>query len=63
MEFIESNHGTSQQNMNPREVELIQELTKVRLDSKSVLEFEDLDGYELPPRTQFSMLKKPSMFR
>lgn len=61
MEFIEGNQGTSQQNMNPREVELIQELTKVRLDSKSVLEFEDLDGYELPPRTQFSMLKKPSL--
>lgn len=61
MENSGHNYGTSQQNMNPREVELIQELTKVRLDSKSVLEFEDLEGYELPPRTQFSMLKKPAL--
>ena len=25
------------------------------------LEFEDLSGYELPPRTQFSMLSKPAV--
>lgn len=62
MEFFENEHTkSSQQNMNPKEVELIQELAKIRRDSKSTLEFEDLEGYELPPRTQFSMLKKPAV--
>jgi hypothetical protein len=62
MEFPENdNNKLLHQNMNPREVELIQELTKVKLESKSTLEFEDLEGYELPPRTQFSMLRKPAV--
>ena len=59
MEFSD-NHKTPQ-NMTPREVELIQELAKARLEVKTALEFEDLEGYELPPRTQFSMLKKPAV--
>lgn len=31
------------------------------MEQKSELEYEDLEGYELPPRTQFSMLKKPAV--
>lgn len=41
--------------------ELIRQLVKSRMAQKSTLEYEDLDGYVLPPRTQFSMLKKPSV--
>lgn len=41
--------------------ELIRQLVKSRMAQKSTLEYEDLDGYVLPPRTQFSMLKKPAM--
>jgi len=41
--------------------ELIRQLVKSRLAQKSTLEYEDLDGYVLPPRTQFSMLKKPAV--
>lgn len=41
--------------------ELIRQLVKSRTAQKSTLEYEDLDGYVLPPRTQFSMLKKPSV--
>lgn len=49
------------QNLTVREAELIQELAKARLEAKTTLEYENLDGYELPPRTQFSMLKKPAL--
>lgn len=41
--------------------ELIRALVKSRMEQKSSLEYEDLDGYELPPRTQFSMLNKPAV--
>ncbi len=41
--------------------ELIRLLVKSRMAQKSTLEYEDLDGYVLPPRTQFSMLKKPAV--
>ena len=41
--------------------ELIRQLVKSRMAQKSTLEYEDLDGYVLPPRTQFSMLKKPAL--
>lgn len=41
--------------------ELIRQLVKSRMAQKSTLEYEDLDGYVLPPRTQFSMLKKPAV--
>ncbi len=44
-----------------REEELIQELVASRLAQKSELGFEDFDGYEVPPPTQFSMLKKPAV--
>ncbi len=41
--------------------ELIRQLAKSRLAQGQELEFEDLSGYELPPRTQFSMLSKPAV--
>jgi len=44
-----------------REQELIRQLMQSRLQQKASLEHEDLDGYEVPPRTQFSMLKKPAV--
>jgi len=44
-----------------RETELIRELVQSRLEQERKLEFESLDGYELPPRSQFSMLNKPAV--
>ena len=44
-----------------REQALIQELIKTKQEQKQELEFESFEGYELPPRTQFSMLKKPAV--
>jgi len=44
-----------------REVELVQEYAKAKMEAEDKLEYENLDGYELPPRTQFSMLKKPAV--
>lgn len=48
-----SNKG---QGYTAKEQELIRQLVQTRLEQKSELSYEDLDGYELPPRTQFSML-------
>ena len=44
-----------------REQALIQELIKTKQEQKQELEFESFEGYELPPRTQLSMLKKPAV--
>ena len=44
-----------------KEYALIQELIKVRQETNRELEYEHFDGYEMPPRTQFSMLKKPAV--
>ena len=46
---------------NVREQEIIRELTRGRNGEKAALEVEDLEGYEVPPRTQFSMLKKAAV--
>lgn len=46
---------------NYSDQELIRRLVKSRMAQKQQLEYEDLDGYVLPPRTQFSMLKKPAV--
>ena len=47
--------------LTPRELDLIHELVRTRVETDRKLEYESLDGYELPPRTQFSMLKKPAI--
>lgn len=44
-----------------KEQELIRQLVQSRLEQKSEMEYESFDGYEVPPRTQFSMLKKPAV--
>lgn len=50
-----------QEGYSAKEQELIRQLMQSRLQQKSTLEHEDLDGYEVPPRTQFSMVKKPAV--
>lgn len=47
--------------MNEKEYELIQELIKIRSDKNQPLNYEQLEGYELPPRSQFSMVKRPAV--
>lgn len=44
-----------------REAELIRQLVQARLERSEELEYEELDEYEMPPQTKFSMLKKPSL--
>lgn len=44
-----------------KEFNLIQELVKTKLEQNSQLEYESFEGYEVPPRTQFSMLNKPAV--
>ena len=65
MEINEVHENTSlpvkEQGYSVRETELIRELVKARLERKVELEHENLEGYELPPRSQFSMLKKPAL--
>lgn len=49
------------QELSVREISLIRELVQIRKEHKRELEYEKFDGYELPPRTQFSMLNKPAV--
>ena len=49
------------QELSVREIYLIRELAQIRKKHKKELEYEKFDGYELPPRTQFSMLNKPAV--
>lgn len=49
------------QEISLHEVELIRELAQLRKNRSEELEYESLDGYEMPPRTQFSMIKKPAV--
>ena len=49
------------QSYSAKEQELIRQLVKSRLDRQTDLLYEDLASYELPPRTQFSMLSKPAV--
>lgn len=46
---------------NQEEADLIRKLVQLRKEQKTELEYIDLKGFELPPRTQFSMLKKPAI--
>lgn len=49
------------ESFSKKEQELIAQLVSIRKEQKQDLPFESLDGYEVPPRTQFSMLKKPAL--
>lgn len=51
----------SDSQMSEKEIELVQELIKVRSEKNQPLNYEQLEGYELPPRSQFSMLKRPAV--
>ena len=51
----------SGQSYNAQDQELIHQLIQSRMQQKAPMEFEDLEGYLLPPRTQFPMLKKPTV--
>lgn len=55
------NVDRQEQNFSEKEFALIKELVQARMEQKENLEYESFDGYELPPRTQFSMLKKPAV--
>lgn len=55
------NTDRQEQNFSEKEFALIKELVQARMEQKQNLEYESFDGYELPPRTQFSMLKKPAV--
>ncbi len=59
--IIEQPQEQQGQSFNQKEQELIQQLIKTRRENKQELTFENLDGYEVPPRTQFSMLRKPAV--
>lgn len=49
------------ESFSKKEQELITQLINIRKGQKPVLPYETLDGYEVPPPTQFSMLKKPAV--
>lgn len=52
---------TTEQGISYREFELVQEFAKAKLEAQSELQYEDLSDYQIPPRTQFSMLKKSAV--
>ena len=58
-ENIEKNSGGEV--LSSEEADLIRKLVKTRMETNRELEYESFDGYEVPPRTQFSMLKKPAI--
>jgi hypothetical protein len=58
---ISSKPEEQDQGYSAKEQELIYQLVQARREHKEELPYENLDGYELPPRTQFSMLKKPAV--
>lgn len=62
MEYINEYRGNTQtKGLSLRECELVQEFAKAKLAANSELQYEDLDDYEIPPRTHFSMLNKPAV--
>ena len=58
---MEMNNLGTGQSYTAKDQELIRQLMESRKEQHMPLEFESLDGYELPPRSQFSMLKKPAV--
>lgn len=59
--FGEAKKESDGQSYNYSDQEMIRWLVRSRMAQKQQFEYEDLDGYVLPPRTQFSMLKKPAV--
>ena len=61
MEITTENAHLQGESISKKEQELITQLVNIRKEQNQELPFENLDGYEIPPRTQFSMLKKPAL--
>lgn len=61
MENVTENKPYEGEAFTKKEQELIAQLVTMRQEHKQEVPFENLDGYEVPPRTQFSMLKKPAL--
>ena len=61
MESTTDNKQYQGESISKKEQELITQLVNIRKEQQQELPFENLDGYEVPPRTQFSMLKKPAL--
>ena len=53
--------SVEEQKLAQKEISLIQELIQTKKAQNQPMEYESFEGYELPPRTQFSMLKKPAV--
>ena len=53
----------SRQNLSAKEFELIRQLIQSRAGQGREMAYEELEGYEVPPRTQFSMLNNWNMKR
>ena len=47
--------------MSQKEYELLQQFVEARMENNQELLYEELEGYEVPPRIQFSMLNKPAI--
>lgn len=54
-------NNQEEQSFTAREFELIQELVRSCMEKNEELQYENFKGYELPPRTQFFMLKKAAV--
>ena len=61
MDSGQENKKQNGDSYNFNDQELIRQLIKSRMSQGQQLEVEDLSGYELPPRSQFSMLSKPAL--
>ena len=49
------------QDLTPQDIDKLQQLIHSIAGDKMDAVYEDLEGYEVPPATQFSMLKKPAV--
>ena len=57
----ENNPNAVNNGITLREREIVREFAKAKMEANSELHYEDLNDYEIPPRTQFSMLNKPAV--
>ena len=54
-------NAVNQNGITQEEFDLIQQLVQKGLERNAPIEYEQIEGYEVPPRTQFSMLNKPAL--
>lgn len=53
--------AVNQNGITQEEFDLIQQLIQKGMERNAPIEYEQIEGYEVPPRTQFSMLNKPAL--